>query len=85
MRVSAAARMSAWRKEIPGAIDAHESARKVRPDLGGVEQNVRHFFTGWHVLLAKPSMLPAQRQFLRELLAGPLSFTAEGHTHRIEG
>ena len=47
---------------------------------------MRQHLTGWRALLTETAPGRASgRQLLRELLAGPLTFTPEGRTYRFAG
>ena len=69
--------------ELTTAIAARESFHRRRFDRKAIEARVNDYVKGWRALLTK--RVEDGRQLLREVLAGPLRFTADGKTYRFEG
>ena len=74
----------ARRDKIVAAIAADDDAEALRFDRQVIERNVRGYLDGWRALLSKKQVQDG-RQLLREMLAGPLTFTPQGRTYRFQG
>ena len=72
------------REKLVAMVDAHEDADALRFHRKTIEQKVRDHIANWHALLSTKQVQDG-RQLLREVLAGPLTFTPEGRTYRFEG
>jgi DNA invertase Pin-like site-specific DNA recombinase len=73
----------AERERLLAAIAAAEARRTVALDREALEQKVLAQVATWRGLLT--NHVSDGRQLLREVLDGPLRFTAEGRTYRFEG
>jgi hypothetical protein len=65
-------------------VEAHKDADALRFHRGTIEQQVRGHVANWRALLATKQVQDG-RQLLREMLAGPLTFTPDGRTCGFEG
>jgi hypothetical protein len=71
------------RKDLRAAIDGRERIQGQQIERPRLEAAVRHRVDDWRSLLARQSA--HGRQLLREMLAGPITFTPAGRVYRFGG
>jgi DNA invertase Pin-like site-specific DNA recombinase len=75
----------ARRDEITATLATRQAFDGHRFERRDMEAVVRAQLRDWRALLTEEASHIERRQLLREVLAGPLTFTPEGRTYRFEG